>query len=664
MDEKINETELTEYLKQLVILPKADTAIFPDQTTIIKLIPQPETGLDFFKILDENRFLGVMMFGPGDKEIRQIGTLVRIEKVIPDFFGFRQGNEATFILDVMGICRIGIKNIVQEKPYLRAEVEILEDIKEDGEKLNLLTNSLKDGFEALIDLMLKANMLNNPGAEELKREIKEIEEPGKLADKIMAIGFELFGPLKAVSVPEAQEILECLNVKERIEKVLKILAEQTLEIKTRESFSDILKKNVLREKMAQIQKELGEEAGETQEHKEKIENAQMPPETKTRALKELEKFLRMSPQNPGREKIEDWLIIMEELPWNKSTKDSLNLKAAQAILDEDHYELRMVKEKILEFLATKKRNPGNKGSILCFIGPPGTGKTSVGRSIARAMGRKFIGLSLGGVEDQSEIRGHRRTYVDALPGQIIQKIKEVGFNNPVFMIDEINKISKDRLRGDPASALLEVLDPEQNNTFRDHFLDVPFDLSKVFFITTGNLADPIHPALKDRMEIVEFPGYTKEEKLMIAKIYQIPRQLKAAGLTTDELRFSDKGIAHIIRYYTREAGVRNLEREIANICRKKAKKITEAEEAGKTGISKKEIITPKKVSKYLGPIRLPSLLEGRITGPGIATGLAWTEAGGEVTFIEAARVDAKNVSAINFPSPQKCFGSKTKVIKE
>ena len=406
--------------------------------------------------------------------------------------------------------------------------------------------------------------------------------------------------------------------------------------RVKQELEESQKEFYLREKMKAIQRELGERddrTGEIEELRTRVTDAEMPQDVEERALKEIDRLERMPPASPEVVVVRtylDWLIAM---PWNKRSEEKLDIAAAERILNEDHYGLKKIKERILEFLAVRKLNPEIKGPILCFIGPPGVGKTSIGRSIARATGREFVRISLGGVRDEGEIRGHRRTYVGALPGRIVQGLKTAGTRNPVFMMDEVDKIGID-FRGDPASALLEVLDPEQNNAFSDHYLEVPLDLSEVMFITTGNLMDPIPPALRDRMETIEFPGYIEEEKLKIAQLFLVPKQLKNHGLEPKRLRFTEAGLRSVIREHTREAGVRNLEREIASISRKVAKGVAQ-------GKVKAARLTAKSVRNYLGPPRFRFGIAEKEDDIGVATGLGWTEFGGDILFIEVTLMKGK-----------------------
>jgi ATP-dependent Lon protease len=392
----------------------------------------------------------------------------------------------------------------------------------------------------------------------------------------------------------------------------------------------------LRQQMRAIQKELGEgdpRAVEVEELRRKMEEANLPEHALKAAESELDRLRMIPPESAEHSVVRTYIEWLVNLPWTRSTEDNLDIPHARAVLDEDHYDLEKIKERILEFLAVRKLKKDSKGPILCFVGPPGTGKTSLGRSIARAMGRKFVRLSLGGIRDEAEIRGHRRTYIGSLPGRIIQSLRQADSNNPLFMLDEIDKLGAD-FRGDPASALLEVLDPEQNNSFSDHYLDIPFDLSKVMFVTTGNLLDPIPPPLRDRMEVIELAGYTEEEKLEIAKRHIIPKQIVENGLSASQIVFTDEGLQHVIRYHTREAGLRNLEREIGTLCRKVARGITE-------GRTDPVTIDIARVSDMLGPERYFSEVAERTQGPGVAVGLAWTPMGGDIMFMESTKMAGK-----------------------
>jgi ATP-dependent Lon protease len=466
--------------------------------------------------------------------------------------------------------------------------------------------------------------------------MENLEEPGRLADLVASnIGLK---------TEQAQSILEIDNTTERLRRVSEILnrelellmVQQKIQSEARGEIDKTQREYFLREQLKAIQKELGdidERMEEVKEFRKKIEDAKMPEKVLKEAEKQLKRIEKMHPDSAEASTVRTYLDWLVELPWSKSTKDNLNIKAAKKVLNADHYDLEKIKERILEYLSVRKLNPKMKGPILCFIGPPGVGKTSLGKSIARSLGREFTRMSLGGVRDEAEIRGHRRTYVGALPGRIIQGIKHSGTNNPVFMLDEIDKVGTD-FRGDPSSALLEVLDPEQNNSFMDHYLGVPFDLTSVMFITTGNVSDTIPSALRDRMEIIRLSGYTSEEKQGIAVNYLIPKQLKEHGLTARILRISNSALENLIGQYTREAGVRNLEREIANLCRKVAKQIAE-------GRRKKYLLSSKNIAKYLGAPRYLPEEEMTKDEVGVSTGLAWTETGGDIIYIEALTMKGK-----------------------
>ncbi|MCD6418720.1 endopeptidase La [bacterium] len=521
------------------------------------------------------------------------------------------------------ISRVRLEQIVSMEPYYTARVTELKDIVLKDEEESALMRTVLQLFDKVVAI---APYL----PDELRLAALNTTEPGKLADLIAAN--------LNITPEKKQEILEELSTKKRLEMIIDLLKrertilELTKEIqkRTSEEMEKAQKEYYLREQLRQIQRELGEEdiGKEIDELRKKVEEAGMPEEAKEAALKEIDRLSKMNPSSAeytvSRTYV-DWLV---EMPWQKSTDDRINIAEARKILDEDHYDLDEIKERVLEFLAVRKLKPDVKSPILLFVGPPGVGKTSLGMSIARAMGRKFVRISLGGMKDEAEVRGHRRTYVGALPGRIIQGIRRAGYNNPVFMLDEVDKIGQD-FRGDPASALLEVLDPEQNFSFTDHYLDVPFDLTKVIFIATANYIDPIPRVLLDRMETLHLPGYTEIEKLHIAKKFLIPKELENHGLTKEQLHFQDSALKYLINSYTREAGVRNMNRAIASICRKTAKGIAENK-------FKKLNVTKKVVREMLGAEKYTreKLLDK--PRPGVATGLAWTPFGGEVLMVEAA----------------------------
>jgi len=522
---------------------------------------------------------------------------------------------------IEGIVRVRVVEYVQTEPFFKAKVEVLGEPTHAGTEVEALMRSVVGQFERCISLG------KNIPPEALEN-AKGIDEPGRLTDLIAG-----FLDLK---VPIKQEILEIVDPLKRLERIAEHLSheieileiEKKIHSRVKKELEDTQKEFYLRERIKAMQQELGERDERTMELDElraQIQAAGMPKDVEERAYKELDRLEKMPPASPEVVVVRTYLDWLVGLPWSKRTEDKLDIADAERVLHEDHYGLKKIKERILEYLAVRKLNPGSKGPILCFMGPPGVGKTSMGKSIARATGRNFVRISLGGVRDEGEIRGHRRTYVGALPGRIIQGMKTAGSHNPVFMMDEIDKIGID-FRGDPAAALLEVLDPEQNNAFSDHYLEVPFDLSEVMFITTGNLPDPVPPALRDRMEIIEFPGYTEEEKLKIAQLFLVPKQLKEHGLT-EQAKFTEKGLRTIVRNYTREAGVRNLEREIANVCRKVAKDVAQ-------GKAVAAAITPGTLHKYLGAIRFRHGMAERQDEIAVATGLFWTEVGGDILSIE------------------------------
>jgi len=530
---------------------------------------------------------------------------------------------------LQGISRIKLKKITQTEPYLKAKVEVIEDKVEQTTELEALVRNLTGLFQRVIELAP-----NLPS--ELNVAVLNIPDPGSLADFIAAninLKFE-----------ERQEILETINVTERIKKLTAFVNRELevlelgskIQAQAKEEMTKAQREFFLREQLKAIQKELGETDERTieiNELRQKIAEAKLPPEANKEAEMELERLAKMPPGAAEYTVSRTYLDWLTNLPWSRNTEDNLDISQASRVLNEDHYDLDKVKERILDYLAVRKLKPDTKGPILCFVGPPGTGKTSVGQSIARALGRKFVRMSLGGIRDEADIRGHRRTYVGALPGRIIQGLRRAGSNNPLFMLDEIDKMGVD-FRGDPAAALLEVLDPEQNFSFVDHYLDVPFDLSKVMFITTANIIDPVPPALRDRMEVIELPGYTENEKLHIAKKFLIPKQLKENGLTPEQLEISDETVLGIIRNYTREAGVRNLEREIGTICRKVARRIAE----GRKEIT---VVTKEMLHDYLGAEKFHYELAEKADEVGVATGLAWTPAGGDIIFVEASLVPGK-----------------------
>jgi ATP-dependent Lon protease len=609
----------------LSVLPMRGVVVFPGM-----IIPWQVQRESTVKLVDDaaakgNRFICLAAMRdpeipePGIDDVYKVGVAgyIRMMLKLPD----------RIQLMLQGVQRVEITEVLEREPYAVVRVRRLQDVKTgDPTELDALRRTVIQTFRRMLELSPQA-------PEGMADTVANIQDPSDVADFIAANS-----PL---STADKQDLLETLDVRERLTKLLKFLTRevQMLELqgKIQSQVSSELSKTqreyYLREQLKAIQRELGESDERTQEIeelKERIAKANLPEEARKEAERELDRLSKMPPAAAEYTVSRTYLDWLVSLPWSVSTEDNLDIKRVREVLDEDHYGLEKVKERILEYLSVRKfKGEGEiRHPILCFVGPPGVGKTSLGRSIARALGRKFVRISLGGLRDEAEIRGHRRTYIGALPGQIIQGIRRAGVNNPVFMLDEIDKVGMD-FRGDPTSALLEVLDPEQNSTFRDHYLDVAFDLSKVLFITTANLLDPISPPLRDRMEVLELPGYTEEEKVEIAKRHLIPKQMNEHGLEERHIEWKEEAVRMIIRGYTREAGVRNLEREIASICRKATREFAEGRE-------EKVVVDEEQVRKYLGSPRYESEeIRERIDRPGVATGLAWTAAGGEVLIVEA-----------------------------
>ena len=557
---------------------------------------------------------------PGFEDLYPVGCAARVLKALKHSSG-------NYSLILQGLVRIRLESVTQSAPYLRARIRRLEEPGPEDVEAEALAMSLRDIAKQVIQLM-----------PELPREagslIDSIQAPGALADLVAA---NLDAP-----VEEKAQLIETIEVKERIRKVLRLLTRQLEILKMRERINSQIKEEmgknqreyVLRQQLKAIKEELGEDDGDQGDLdgiEERIAKANLPSEAESVAKKQLKRLRSMQVGSAEYTVVRTYLDWILDLPWSNTTQDNMDIGQVRKVLDEDHYGLEKVKKRILEFLAVRKLKQDKKGPILCLIGPPGVGKTSLGRSIARALGRKFVRISLGGVHDEAAIRGHRRTYVGALPGQIIQGMKKASTINPVFMMDEVDKIGHD-FRGDPSAALLEVLDPEQNNTFADHYLEIPYDLSNVMFIATANISDPIPPPLKDRMEVLEIPGYTRREKLAIAKQHLLPKQLEEHGLTTAQLELTDPAIEEIIDKWTREAGVRNLERQIASVIRGVAVKVAEGDTNPRT------IKNEDDLREFLGAAKFTSEVAERTEETGVATGLAWTSVGGEILFIEATRM--------------------------
>jgi len=612
----------------LPIMPLFDAALFPKMVLPL-MVMQGESVRLVDEAMSKDRIIGLLVSKkPEEKsklpqdDLYTIGTSALILKMAKT-----EDNKAQLL--VQGLSRFRALEFLESKPYLKARVEhIREDQPKDKETQALVANILSQ-FTKVVEL--------SPGLPpEIAAMAKSIKEPGILADMIASTINS--------SLEEKQKILEADDVKDRLKEVTRLLNYQLEILELGHKIQSQVKGDMdkrqreyyLRQQLEAIKEELGEKdepSVELDEYKAKVKEKNLPPEALKEAEREISRLSRMHPSSAEYTVALTYLDWLTTLPWQESTVDNLDIKKARKILDEDHYGLEKAKKRIIEFLAVRKLKPESKGPILCFAGPPGTGKTSLGQSIARSLGRKFIRISLGGVRDEAEIRGHRRTYVGALPGRIIQGLRRAESNNPVFMLDEIDKVGSD-FRGDPSSALLEVLDPEQNFSFSDHYLDVAFDLSRVMFITTANILDTIPPALRDRMEVLELLGYTEDEKIRIANRYLIPRQRKAHGLKAGQINFTNAAVKQIISGYTREAGLRNLEREIANVCRGVASKVA-------AGEAKSVTIKIVNLPKYLGPLRRPYEAKARISTPGVAMGLAWTPAGGELLFVEATAMKGK-----------------------
>jgi ATP-dependent Lon protease len=606
----------------LPILPLREMVTFPD--TLTPLAVGQERSIKLVDdVLAGNRMLAMVASSDAEKEepgpedlhgVGVAGVVARMLKV-PD---------GTIRILVQGTQRVRIGDFLQTEPYLIARVTELPDHLEPSQELQALTRNVQSTFSEIIEQIPYL-------PEELQMAVANMDDPSALSHLIA-------GALR-IPAAEKQELLEEVDVLKRLRRLSEILARELevvrlgtqIQSQVQSEIDKGQREYLLREQLKAIQAELGEadeQQAEINELRERIEEADLPEDARKAAERELSRLERLPPAAAEYGVIRTYLEWLVELPWNKRTEDNLDIPHAREVLDEDHYDLEKVKDRILEYLAVRKLNPESHGPILCFVGPPGVGKTSLGRSIAKALGRDFERISVGGVRDEAEIRGHRRTYIGAMPGTIVRALRDAGSRNPVFMIDEIDKMGAD-FRGDPASAMLEVLDPAQNHSFRDHYLDLEFDLSEVMFIATANILDTVPPALQDRMEVIQLAGYTEEEKLHIAKRYLVPRQVRENGLKASQIEFADAALRAIIEEYTREAGVRNLEREIGTICRKVAREVAEGKAKGKVRIS------AKRARGLLGKRRFFAEQRRRTKDPGVSTGLAWTPTGGEVLFVEA-----------------------------
>jgi ATP-dependent Lon protease len=616
--------------RTIPVLPVRDTVLFPH--AVLPLTVGRESSIQLIESLGEERAIVVAaqldarQDAPKPEDLHTVGTLATVHKVV------RMPNQSRFVF-TEGVSRVRLVRFIQSEPFMMAEVETLEDV----------TPATSAEFEALVRNVIgqfQQIVTESPTlSDELRTIAANIEEPTRLVDFVAS-------SLPFLTTDDKQLLLEAPNVVDRLELLNKLLVKeievQQLRTKIQTEVQDQVQQSqrdyYLREQMKAIQKELGEQdegQRDVEDLRQKIEAAGMPDDVKKEALKELARLQRMSPMAADYGLTRNYIEWLAVLPWNRSSATKVDIVKAREILDEDHYELKKVKDRVLDYLSVLELKPDMKGPILCFVGPPGVGKTSLGRSIARALGRKFQRVSLGGMHDEAEIRGHRRTYIGALPGQIIQSIRRAETNDPVIMLDEVDKLGRD-FRGDPASALLETLDPEQNNTFRDNYLDVPFDLSKVLFICTANMLDTVPPPLIDRMEIIPLQGYSEEEKVHIANRYLIPRQIKENGITAEQIEFPEEAVRLIIRHYTREAGVRKLEQTIGTVCRKEARRVVE-------GHAEKLVVTRELLKEFLGGIqvRVETEVAERVKRPGVAVGLAWTPAGGDILFIEANKMKGK-----------------------
>jgi ATP-dependent Lon protease len=618
--------------RTLPVLPVRDTVLFPH--AVLPLTVGRESSVQLINSLGEDKTIIVVaqrearVDSPQPTDLYAVGSLAVVHKVV------RMPNQSLFVF-AEGLERVRLTEYTQLTPFMRASVESIAEVA-------VPKNSEIEALQRNVLTLFQQIVAGSPTlSDELSTVAANIDEAGRMVDFIAS-------SLPSLVTRDKQDVLETPDVRVRLEKINQHLAKelevQQLRNKIQSEVQDRVQQTqreyYLREQMKAIQKELGEQDETTrdaEELRQKIESAGMPEDVKKEALKELGRLARMSPMAADYGLTRNYIEWLAVLPWQKSSGVEVDIPKAKEILDSDHYDLEKVKNRILDYLSVRRLKPSMKGPILCFVGPPGVGKTSLGKSIARALGRKFVRLSLGGVHDEAEIRGHRRTYIGALPGQIMQGIRRAETNDPVFMLDEIDKVGRD-FRGDPGSALLEALDPEQNFSFRDNYLDVPFDLSKVLFITTANMLDPIAEPLRDRMEIIELQGYTEEEKVHIAFQYLVPRQIEENGVTGDQIEFPEETISFLIRHYTREAGVRNLERTIGTICRKQARRIAE-------GKHDKLIVTPELVQRpdMLGgmKIRTEGEIAERTKRAGVAVGLAWTPTGGDVLFVEATKMKGK-----------------------
>jgi len=626
-DEEIGAVELP---RRLPVLPLKNTVLFPFLLSPLLVSSERSKRLIDAVVLDPHRRLVCAAVrrpvdeSPGPDDLHRVGTVVRILKML------KSGDDSYRLL-VQGVARVAIDSFAEDAPFLVGEIHVLSEAGDLGSvETTALTRNVSQNFVALVAESPRLS-------DDLQVLGSNVDDPSKLAD-LVASNLE-------VDVAGKQELLEELHVPTRLRKVLDEVARERDALKVESEIREKVQTDIgktqrdylLRQQLEAIRQELGEgqdPEGEVERLRARIEAARMPEEAQHQATRELDRLAQMPPAAAEHGVIRSYLEWMVDLPWAVLSEDRLDVAEARRILDEDHFGLEKVKDRIVEYIAVLSLKRDLKGPILCFVGPPGTGKTSLGRSIARALGRKFVRISLGGVHDEAEIRGHRRTYVGALPGRIVQGLRRGATRNPVFLLDEVDKVGAD-FRGDPSSALLEVLDPEQNSSFSDHYLEVPFDLSQVLFIATANQMDPVPPALRDRMEVIELPGYIEEEKVEIARRYLLPRQRRENGIEPIGFEVDESALRSLIRSYTREAGVRNLERELGSLCRKLARRVAEEGVSGPVRISAGDL------PGLLGPIKFEPEIAERTGQPGVAVGLAWTPAGGDILFVESTRMPGK-----------------------
>jgi ATP-dependent Lon protease len=625
-----------EGIHDLPVLPLRNTVLFP-QVVVPIAVGRPKSVALIEEAVDEEKPIAILTQRDADiddptvDDMYTVGTVARILKVV-------KIAEDNYSVIIQGQQRIQLQEMHQQEPYFEGEFEILEPQEEvtpeDQVEIEALFMNLKSTAKQVVKFIPEM-------PKEASQMVEGVTDPGQLCDFVAAN--------MDIETEEKQEILTTLELKDRLQTVVTMLARQLEVLRVSDKIQNQIKEEIdknqreyyLRQQLKAIKEQLGEldgEGGDLDDLAQQVEEADLPEEVEETCKKQLSRLRRMQPASSEYGVTRTYVETLIDVPWNDQTDDKLDIDRAREILNEDHYDLEKVKERIIEFLAVRQLKEDMRGPILCLIGPPGVGKTSLGRSVARALGREFVRISLGGIHDESEIRGHRRTYVGALPGRIIQGLRKAGTNNPVFMLDEIDKVGQD-FRGDPSSALLEVLDPEQNDEFSDHYIEIPVDLSNVLFIATGNLLDPISAPLKDRMDVIEIPGYTVYDKQHIARDYLIPKQIEENGISDEQLEITDDALQSIIRNYTREAGVRNLERRIAEVCRGVAVKVAEKTPDEREGFSL--VCDEDDLIDYLGPVKYQREVAQRTSQPGVATGLAWTAAGGEILFIESTRMPGK-----------------------